>query len=84
MCLECSNLNFGFRDICNRCDMNRVDVGKTIMSQNELESIQMNPANSTDQINLVCDLALATANGYEGNYSPQHQNSSHTYLNPKQ
>lgn len=84
VCLECSNLNFGFRDICNRCDMNRVDVGKTIMSQNELESIQMKPANSTDQINLVCDFALANTNGFEGNYSPQPQNSSHTYLNPKQ
>lgn len=48
VCLECNNLNFGFRDICNRCDMNRVDVGKTIMSQHELETIKMNPGNSKE------------------------------------
>ena len=32
LCLNCNNLNFSFRDNCNRCDMNRFDVGKTIMS----------------------------------------------------
>ena len=39
VCLECNNLNFGFRDFCNRCDMDRIDVGKTIMSQHELETL---------------------------------------------
>ena len=40
VCLECNNLNFGFRDVCNRCDMDRVNVGKTIMSQGELDFIK--------------------------------------------
>ena len=40
VCLSCSNLNFSFRDICNRCDLLRIDVGKTIMSEDELESLQ--------------------------------------------
>ena len=39
VCLNCNNLNFGFRDVCNRCDLDRLDVGKTIMSQEELDSI---------------------------------------------
>ena len=37
LCLNCNNLNFSFRDCCNRCDMDRLDVGKTIMSDCELE-----------------------------------------------
>ena len=40
VCLNCSNLNFSFRDVCNRCDMDRMDVGKTIMNKHELESVQ--------------------------------------------
>ena len=66
VCLECNNLNFGFRDVCNRCDADRVNVGKTIMSQHELDAIKMNPtaasSNNKEQINLVCDLAMATVN----------------------
>mmetsp|Transcript_38766 Transcript_38766/g.50757 ORF Transcript_38766/g.50757 Transcript_38766/m.50757 type:complete len:162 (-) Transcript_38766:488-973(-) len=36
LCLNCNNLNFSFRDYCNRCDMDRFDVGKTILSEQEL------------------------------------------------
>jgi len=43
--------------------MDRVNVGKTIMSQHELDSIKMNPASSKEQINLLCDFALAMREG---------------------
>ena len=42
VCLNCNNLNFSFRNICNRCDMDRIDIGKTIMSQQELENVKNN------------------------------------------
>lgn len=32
VCLNCNNLNFSFRDFCNRCDMDRKNIGKTITS----------------------------------------------------
>ena len=69
VCLECNNLNFGFRDVCNRCDMDRVNVGKTIMSQHELDSIKSNPCNSKEQINILCDMALASATNMRNNTS---------------
>lgn len=42
VCLNCNNLNFSFRNMCNRCDMDRLDVGKTIMSQHELDNVKSN------------------------------------------
>ena len=42
VCLNCNNMNFRFRNICNRCDMDRIDIGKTIMSQQELENVKNN------------------------------------------
>ena len=35
LCLNCDNLNFGFRDLCNRCDMHRLQVGKTFVGSQE-------------------------------------------------
>lgn len=63
VCLNCNNLNFSFRDICNRCDLHRIDVGKTIMSAQELESLQLQQqppqvVSSQEQLNLLCNLAL--------------------------
>ena len=47
--------------MCNRCELNRIHVGKTIMSQHELESFQESQYASKDQINLLCDLAMQNA-----------------------
>ena len=54
VCLNCSNLNFSFRDVCNRCEMDRMDVGKTIMNKHELESVQaqQQATNTAAQINI--------------------------------
>ena len=54
-CLNCNNLNFSFRDVCNRCDLFRVDVGKTIMSHQELINLQSADAS------YICELAMKSA-----------------------
>lgn len=63
LCLNCNNLNFGFRDFCNRCELDRLQVGKTIMSEHELESLQQQaPAShSIEQIHQLCEMAIANA-----------------------
>ena len=48
VCLNCNNLNFSFRDFCNRCDMDRKNFGKTITSAEELASLQSAPINTKE------------------------------------
>ena len=48
VCLNCNNLNFSFRDFCNRCDMDRKNIGKTITSAEELASLQSAPINTKE------------------------------------
>jgi len=59
VCLNCNNLNFSFRDFCNRCDMDRKSIGKTITSAEELASLQAAPINTKEQFNLLSELAMS-------------------------
>ena len=64
VCLSCDNLNFSFRDVCNRCDRLRIDVGRTIMSQEELDTRQtVAPitTNTDEQFQILCEIALKKA-----------------------
>jgi hypothetical protein len=36
LCLSCKNLNFSFRDSCNRCSMSRTSFGQTITNEQQL------------------------------------------------
>jgi len=40
LCLNCKNHNFSFRKQCNRCMMDRDEVGKVLSSADELATLQ--------------------------------------------
>ena len=59
LCLNCNNLNFSFRDFCNRCELDRQFNGKTITSAEELASLQQAPINTKEQFNILSELAMS-------------------------
>ena len=59
VCLNCNNLNFSFRDFCNRCELDRQFNGKTITSAEELASLQQAPINTKEQFNILSELAMS-------------------------
>jgi hypothetical protein len=61
VCLNCNNLNFRFREICNRCDMHKLESGKTIVSEHELATLQTAPINTKEQFNLLHEFAYNQA-----------------------
>ena len=46
VCLNCENVNYGFRKECNRCSLLRTDVGKTIATKEELEKVHQTQSNN--------------------------------------
>ena len=41
--------------------MDRDEVGKTILSQKELNTLRAAPINSKEQFDIICDLTMTTA-----------------------
>ena len=63
VCLNCNNLNFRFRENCNRCEKHKLEAGKTIVSEHELATLQSAPINSKEQFSILCEFALQQARG---------------------